>query len=86
MELGEIKKFLWVDSSYEDDYINLLKDVAIEYITDALDIFDETRAKQKYLALTLIKDMYEKRSYTVDGKDEKIRYIINSIVMQEQLR
>lgn len=86
MELSEIKSFLQVDFPDDDTYIKLLKDVAIEYITDALDTFDETRAKQKYLALTLIQDMYEKRSYTVDGKDEKLRYTINSIIMQEQLR
>lgn len=86
MELSEIKSFLQVDFPDDDTYIKLLKDVAIEYITDALDTFDEKRAKQKYLALTLIQDMYEKRSYTVDGKDEKLRYTINSIIMQEQLR
>lgn len=86
MKLDEIKKFLWVDSNYEDDYISLLKDVAIEYIVDSIGFFDEKRAKQKYLLLTLIKNMYEKRSYTVDGKDEKIQYVINSIVAQEQLR
>lgn len=86
MELNKIKGFLKVDFPDDDIYIQLLKDVAIEYITDALDTFDETRAKQRYLALTLIQDMYEKRSYIVDGKDEKLRYTINSIIMQEQLR
>ena len=86
MELEEIKKFLWVDTSYEDDYINLLKEVAIEYIVDALGSFDETRAKQKFLLLTLIKDMYEKRTWVVDGKNENMKYIVKSIIMQEQLR
>lgn len=86
MELEEIKKFLWVDTSYEDDYINLLREVAIEYIVDALGSFDETRAKQKFLLLTLIKDMYEKRTCIVDSKNEKMKYIARSIIMQEQLR
>ncbi|WP_288479976.1 head-tail connector protein [uncultured Clostridium sp.] len=86
MELEEIKKFLWVDTSYEDDYINLLKEVAIEYIVDALGSFDETRAKQKFLLLTLIKDMYEKRTCVVDGKNENMKYIVRSIIMQEKLR
>ena len=69
MTLDEIKLFLKVDFEDDDVYILLLKNVAIEYITDALNTFDETRAKQKYLVLTLIKDMYEKRSYIVDDKD-----------------
>lgn len=86
MTLDEIKLFLKVDFEDDDVYILLLKNVAIEYITDALNTFDETRAKQKYLVLTLIKDMYEKRSYIVDDKDEKIRYIVKSIILQEQLR
>lgn len=86
MTLDEIKLFLKVDFEDDDIYILLLKNVAIEYITDALNTFDETRAKQKYLVLTLIKDMYEKRSYIVDDKDEKIRYIVKSIILQEQLR
>lgn len=86
MTLDEIKLFLKVDFEDDDIYILLLKNVAIEYITDALNAFDETRAKQKYLVLTLIKDMYEKRSYIVDDKDEKIRYIVKSIILQEQLR
>ena len=86
MTLDEIKLFLKVDFEDDDVYILLLKNVAIEYITDALNTFDETRAKQKYLVLTLIKDMYEKRSYIVDDEDEKIRYIVKSIILQEQLR
>lgn len=85
MELSEIKLFLKVDFPDDDLYIILLKDVAIEYVVDALGAFNEKRAKQKYLALTLIQDMYEKRSYVVDGKDEKLKYTINSIIMQEQL-
>lgn len=85
MGIEEIKSFLKVDFPDDDLYIILLKDVAIEYIIDAIGNFDETRAKHKYLALTLIQDMYEKRSYTIDKKDEGIKYIINSIIMQEQL-
>ena len=45
MTLDEIKLFLKVDFEDDDVYILLLKNVAIEYITDALNTFDETRAK-----------------------------------------
>ena len=85
LDLEEIKNFLKVDFDDDDNYIMLITNVAVEYIQDALGTFNINRAKQKFLALTLIKDMYEKRSYIVDGKDEKARYIIHSIILQEQL-
>lgn len=85
MELLEIKNFLKIDFDDDDNYIELLKEVAIEYIEDAIGKFNPKRAKQKYLMLTLIKDMYSKRSFAVDKTDEKIRYIIKSIIIQEQL-
>lgn len=85
MELDEIKNFLKVDFEDDDDYIKLLKDVAIEYIEDAIGVFNKERAKQRYLVLILINDMYNKRTFTVDTNDEKIRYTSRSIVLQEQL-
>lgn len=85
LDLEEIKNFLKVDFNDDDSYIMLISNVAIEYIQDALGTFNVNRAKHKFLALTLIKDMYEKRSYIVGGKDEKTRYIIHSMILQEQL-
>ena len=84
MDLSTVKDFLKVDFSDDDSYILFLIDVAKEYITDSLGVYDNTRQKQKYLLLTLIQDMYNNRSYTVK-EDEKTRLIIRSIVLQEQL-
>ena len=83
MDLQTVKEFLKVDFDDDDDYINLLIDVAKEYISDCLGSYNDTRKKQQYLLLTLIQDMYNNRSYTVN-KDEKIRLTIRSIVLQEQ--
>lgn len=85
MEISYIKNFLKIDFDDDDDYIKLLKEVAIEYIEDSIGSFNPERAKQKYLLLTLIKEMYSKRSFIIDKSDEKIRYISKSIILQEQL-
>lgn len=85
MEISYIKDFLRIDFDDDDDYIKLLKEVAIEYIEDSIGSFNPERSKQKYLLLTLIKEMYSKRSFMVDKSDEKIRYISKSIILQEQL-
>lgn len=83
MDLSIVKDFLKVDFSDDDSYILFLIDVAKEYITDSLGSYDNTRKKQQYLLLTLIKDMYENRSYTV-SETQDLRLSIRSIVLQEQ--
>lgn len=85
MELNEIKSFLKIDFDDEDEYISLLIEVAIEYIEDSIGYFNLNRAKQRYLLLVLVRDMYESRSFTTDEVSEKVRYIVRSIVIQEQL-
>lgn len=83
MDLSTVKDFLKVDFEDDDSYILLLIDVAKEYITDSLGFYDNTRKKQQYLLLTLVQDMYNNRSYTINS-DEKTRLAIRSMVLQEQ--
>ncbi|XZJ40563.1 head-tail connector protein [Clostridium perfringens] len=85
MQLEEIKKFLKIDFDDEDEYLNLLIGVATEYIEDALGKFNSKRYKQKFLFLTLIKDMYENRDFTIK-ENSNVKYIIRSIIMQESLK
>lgn len=83
MDLPIVKNFLKVDFQDDDSYILFLIDVAKEYITDSLGFYDDTRKKQQYLLLTLIQDMYNTRSYTVN-ETQDLRLTIRSIVLQEQ--
>lgn len=83
MDLPIVKDFLKVDFSDDDSYILFLIDVAKEYIIDTLGSFDNTRKKQQYLLLTLIQDMYNTRSYTVN-ETQDLRLTIRSMVLQEQ--
>lgn len=85
MDLSEVKTFLRVDYDDDDIYIKLLIDVAKEYIDDAIGQYNELKAKHRLLLLTIVQALFEERSYTVENKNEKIQYILKSIVMQEQL-
>ncbi|MDT9337848.1 head-tail connector protein [Clostridium perfringens] len=84
MNFEEVKEFLKVDFPDDDNYINLLIEVAIEYINDAIGVFNPSKAKHRLLALTIIDTMYKERSYVVDSKNSSIQYILRSIVLQEQ--
>lgn len=85
MTLEEVKSFIHVDFNDDDIKIEIMKDAAIEYIKDSLGSYNEKRAKQKLLLGTLVEDMYNKESFTVDDKNESVKYIIKSIILQEQL-
>ncbi|MEG1310661.1 MAG: head-tail connector protein [Romboutsia sp.] len=85
MTLEEVKSFIHVDFDDDNPKIELMTSAAIEYIEDALGSYNKNRAKQKLLVGTLVEDMYNKNSFTVDDKSESVKYIIKSIILQEQL-
>lgn len=85
MTLDEVKSFIHVDFDDDNSKIELMTSAAIEYIEDALGSYNEKRAKQKLLVGTLVDDMYNKNSFTVDDKSESVKYIIKSILLQEEL-
>lgn len=85
MTLEEVKSFIHVDFDDDNSKIELMTSAAIEYVEDALGRYNEKRAKQKLLVGTLVEDMYNKNSFTVDDKSESVKYIIKSIILQEQL-
>ena len=85
MTLDEVKSFIHVDFDDDNSKIELMTSAAIEYVEDALGSYNEKRAKQKLLVFTLVEDMYNKNSFTVDDKSESVKYIIKSIILQEQL-
>lgn len=85
MDLDNIKDFLRVDFDEDDDYINLLIDVAKEYIVDSVGKYDETIARYKLLLLNIVSTLYENRQFTIDKSNEKVSYTLKSIIMQLQL-
>ena len=85
MELDIIKNYLHIDFEDDDEYIELLIDVAKEYIIDAVGKYDDTIARHKLLLLNIISTLYENRQYTIDKNNEKVAYTLHSMVMQLQL-
>ena len=85
MDIEYIKEFLKVYFDDDNAYIELLYDVAKEYITDSIGEYDETSARHKLLALNIISNLYENRLYTIDKNDEKVMYTLRSMILQLQL-
>lgn len=85
MELEEIKKFIRVDYEDDDDFIKLIIEAAKEYIIASVGKYDESIARHRLLLVTIVTDLYENRSYTINSLNEKIRHTINSMCMQLRL-
>lgn len=84
MELEYIKGFLKVDFDDDDEIIQLLSETAKRYIESAVGKCDYSDPRVKVLALVIITELYEKRSFSVDKAGEKAQYTIRSIITQLQ--
>lgn len=85
MNLLLVKNFLRIDIDNDDEYLNLLIEVAREYIVDAIGVCDEENPRVKLLMLNIIASLYETRQFTIDKTNEKVQYTLKSIIMQLQL-
>ncbi|MCF8020896.1 MAG: head-tail connector protein [Vallitaleaceae bacterium] len=84
----EVKNYLRLDDYMDDDaLLDLMIQNAEIYINSIVTI-DETNipmvAQAKLLLLILITDMYEHRQLLADNANEKVRYIVNSTLLQLQ--
>lgn len=86
--LEEVKEYLRID--YEDEtMLNLFIDQSIEYLRDSIDNFDlklkneRFKKKIKLPLLMLLQEIYDNREFS-DKNNSKIKYIINSIMLQLQ--
>ena len=84
MELSLIKQFLKVDFDDDDNIIELMANVATEYINAAVGSCNYDDARVRLLALVIITELYEKRSDSVEKAGVKAQYTIRSIIAQLQ--
>lgn len=84
LSVEDVKKFLKIDIKDEDDYIQLLIDVAKEYVEGQIGECDQTKARVRILMITLIANLHENRQLTVD-KSDKVQYVLNTMIMQLQM-
>lgn len=85
MDKTLVKNFLRIDIDDDDEYIQLLIDVAKEYITAAVGQCDEDKPRVKLLMLNIIASLYETRQFTIDKNNEKVQYTLRTMIMQLQL-
>lgn len=85
MELSEIKNFLRIDGDDSDEELKLCYEAAKEYVENGVGECDENKARVKLVLLNLIATMYEHRLYTIEDASEKVKYTIQSIMMQLSL-
>lgn len=86
MTLDYVKRFLKVDFTADDEYINLLIGVADKYSAHKLgENYDDNEPRIKLLMLTLISTMYQNREYTVSESNENVQYTLRSIMAQLEL-
>lgn len=82
--IEEIKKYLRIDFDDDDQYIELLRLTAREYIQDAIGTYDESSSRVKLLTLCIIGDLYENRQYTASKFSDRASRTIQTIVLQLQ--
>lgn len=85
MDKTLVKNFLRIDIDDDDEYIQLLIEVAKEYITAAVGQCEESKPRVKLLMLNIIATLYENRSFTIDKSNEKVQYALRTMIMQLQL-
>lgn len=85
MDLTLAKNFLRVDIDDDDEYLELLIDVAREYIVAAIGRCDESKPRVKLLMLNIIASLYETRQFTVDKTNEKVQYALKTMITQLQI-
>lgn len=86
MTLKYVKNFLKVDFNADDEYIQLLIDVADKYVAHFLgENYNEEDPRIKLMKLTLISTMYQNREYIVPNGNEDVQYTLKSIKRQLEL-
>lgn len=81
MDLNEVKQFLRVDFTDDDNIITMIVKAAEQYIINAVGYFDEEKPLMRLLLQVLVADMYENRAVTVTSA-AKQNYVVRSIIYQ----
>lgn len=84
LSLNDVKLFIKADGDEDDSYINLLIDVAKEYIESQVGVCDQTKARVRILMLNIIATLYQKRQLTIE-KNDSVQYVLNTMIMQLQM-
>ena len=86
-ELGAInvenaKKFMHIDFAADDERIGFLLETAKEYIKDALNEYDESKFRVRFLVFALTDTLRQNPEYISNINIEKLPYFIRSMINQ----
>ena len=85
IELEETKQWIRIDENDEDVIINTIVNAAEEYLKGATGKqFDSTNYRAKLFCLVLATDWYENRELIGSKPSEKVRFSIQSMLIQLQ--
>lgn len=91
LKMNEVKPYIRVDYDDEDSLIALLMANAESYLRDSIsgfdlklenDVEDRFKNKAKLAMLVLIKNWYDNRDFMEFRVGEKVRYTVQSIMLQ----
>jgi len=83
--LSEVKNYLRVDFSDDDNLITALMAAADEYLKDGIGItYDNTSERAKTLSLIVISDLYDNRGIS-DKASGNVRRLIEDFTLQMRL-
>ena len=87
MTLTEVKQYIRVDYTDDDELIELMLNATLDEMKDLIPSFDPDNItnRQKILICAYIKEMYDNRGNTT-AQPEKIRYAVRSLLLKEMLR
>ena len=71
-----------IDFDDDDTDIAFMLEVAKEYIKDALNVYDESKARVRFLVFALTSTLYQNREYIADIDVEKLPYHIRTMINQ----
>lgn len=86
MNLEEVKAYLRIDEDADDLTISMMMDAAKQFITDAVEFYDESNPKIKMLFALVMQDFYENRVLVVKESDrQRLAFVASSLLMQLQV-
>ncbi|MBO0586121.1 head-tail connector protein [Sporosarcina sp. E16_8] len=83
LSLEETKEWLRIDGSEDDGSVQMLIAASENYLKNATGtVFDHTHDQARLFCLVLVTDWYESRELTASKVGEKVRFTVQSMLLQ----
>ncbi len=89
MGMKELKSYIRVDYDDDDALLRLMLDAVLDEMEELIKGFNREQPtnRQKLLILVYVKELYDKRGkITAEEGKEKMRFVVQSMMMKEMLR